>query len=79
MSKGYDAEADENYGATVHVGTTRKQIRVWWETRQGETIDQRLYPRTAKGLASAERTIQRRIDEGYLFPHEDSELRGVLA
>lgn len=74
----FDAGADENLGATVNYDLTRKQIRVYWQRKDGTDIDQRLYPRTAKGLASAERTIQKRIDEGYLFPQESPRAKDIL-
>lgn len=62
---------DHEFGATVAFEYTRKQILVRWERKDGTLIDRRCYPRTVKGAASAGRTLQKRIDEGYLFPCEE--------
>jgi hypothetical protein len=74
----FDPGADASFGCTVHLTVTRKQLIVHWATREGAELGRRFYPRTAKGLASAERTIQKRIDEGYLFPQEDPRAREIL-
>lgn len=57
--------APEPAPGSVAYTLTRKQIRVFWRDAAGVEQGARLYPRTDKGRAAAERCIARKVAEGY--------------